>query len=128
MSAVLLDTNAFSMVLAGDSRLSVRVREMIESADRVLISAVSFYEIAQKVRIGKWAEMAPLIETMHERATEFGFDLIAITPAMARDAGMLDWSHRDPFDRMIAAVALQERVAVVSSDTAFDAVGVARVW
>lgn len=128
MSAFLLDTNAFSMVLAGDSRLSGRVREMIESADRILVSAVSFYEIAQKVRIGKWAQMEPLIETMHERAVEFGFDLIAITPAMARDAGMLDWSHRDPFDRMIAAVALQERVAVVSSDAAFDVVGVKRIW
>ena len=38
------------------------------------------------------------------------------------------WSHRDPFDRMIAAVALQERVAVVSADVVFEAVGVERVW
>jgi PIN domain nuclease of toxin-antitoxin system len=43
-------------------------------------------------------------------------------------AALLDWDHRDPFDRMIAAVALQERVAVVSADAAFEAVGVERVW
>lgn len=128
MSAFLLDTNAFSMVLAGDPRLSIRIRGMIEGADRVAVSAVSFYEIGQKVRIGKWAEMEPLIGGMHERAADLGFDLLAITPTVARDAGLLDWNHRDPFDRMIAAVALQERMAVVSSDAAFDAVGVERVW
>lgn len=128
MSAYLLDTNAFSMVLAGDPRLSPRVRALIEQADRVAVSAVTFYEIAQKVRIGKWAEMVPLIGNMHARAADLGFDLLAITPTVARDAGLLEWDHRDPFDRMIAAVALQERVAVVSSDAAFEAVGVARVW
>ncbi len=128
MSAYLLDTNAFSMVLAGDPRLSKRVRTMIENADRIAVSAISFYEIGQKVRIGKWAEMEPLVVDMHERAAEMGFDLVSITVGVARDAGLLDWSHRDPFDRIIAAVALQEGVAVVSSDAAFDAVGVERVW
>ena len=128
MNALLLDTNAFSMVLAGDPRLSGQVRRMIENADRVVVSAVSFYEIAQKVRIGKWAQMEPLVGGMHTRAAELGFDLVSITPAIAHEAGLLVWSHRDPFDRMIAATALQERVAVVSSNAAFEAVGVERVW
>jgi len=49
-----------------------------------------------------------------------------------RSAGRVAFSagapHRDPFDRMIAAAALQERVPLVSPDVAFDTVGVERVW
>lgn len=40
----------------------------------------------------------------------------------------MPWNHRDLFDRMIAATALQEGLPLVSSAGAFDAVGVVRVW
>ena len=40
----------------------------------------------------------------------------------------LPFHHRDPFDRMLAAQALAERLTVVSADETFDAYGVARVW
>ena len=36
--------------------------------------------------------------------------------------------HRDPFDRLLIAQAWQEGLTLVSSDTAFDAYGITRVW
>jgi PIN domain nuclease of toxin-antitoxin system len=44
-------------------------------------------------------------------------------------AGRLDWGHRDPFDRMLVAVAMTESLPLVSKDRAFAAVpGVRVIW
>jgi PIN domain nuclease of toxin-antitoxin system len=40
----------------------------------------------------------------------------------------LSFHHRDPFDRLLIAQAMEERLAVVSADASFDGYGVARVW
>jgi PIN domain nuclease of toxin-antitoxin system len=42
-------------------------------------------------------------------------------------AGTMEWPHRDPFDRCLAASALRRRISIVSADTIFDGV-VARIW
>jgi len=41
---------------------------------------------------------------------------------------LLDWDHRDPFDRMIAVVARQEDLLLISADAAFDGLGVEHLW
>ena len=125
---MLLDTGPLAMVIIGSDRLTEIAREAILSAERVMVSAISFYEIGQKVRIGKWPEMAAYAEKLDSLTAERGIEVLPLTSGQALRASLLDWSHRDPFDRIIAAVALQERVAVVSQDAAFEAVGVERVW
>ena len=42
-------------------------------------------------------------------------------------AGNIDWPHRDPFDRFLAASAMRRRVAIVSADPTFDSL-VTRIW
>lgn len=116
------------MVIIGSARITQTAREAILSADRVIVSAISFYEIGQKVRIGKWPEFEPFAADLEKLTAERGIEVLPLSASVSLRASLMDWSHRDPFDRMIAAVALQERVAVVSSDAAFDAVGVERVW
>ena len=128
VSGFLLDTNAFSMMLAGDPRLAENVRFRLEAAARLAVSVISFYEIGQKVRRGRWPEMAAFAADMQRRTNGYGYDIIPFSAAAAEMSSMMEWDHRDPFDRMIAAVALQERMPLVSSDVAFDAVGVERVW
>ena len=54
MTSYLLDTNAFSMALTDDPRLPKRAYDRMREADRLAVSAISFYEIGQKVRAGKW--------------------------------------------------------------------------
>ncbi|ARE42303.1 hypothetical protein RGUI_4277 (plasmid) [Rhodovulum sp. P5] len=128
MTALLLDTNAFAMVLTDDPRLPGTARDRIGASMRAAVSVMSFYEIGQKVRLGKWPEMAPHALGLVDRALADGFDLIPLSPAAALEAALLDWDHRDPFDRMIAVVARQEGLALVSADAAFDVLGLARVW
>ncbi|SEA63420.1 type II toxin-antitoxin system VapC family toxin [Rubrimonas cliftonensis] len=128
MTALLLDTGPFAMVLTDDPRLPATVRAQIERAERVALSVISFYEIGQKVRLGKWPAMAPFAGELLDRALADGFDPIPLSAATALSASLLDWDHRDPFDRIIAAAAQAEELPIVSPDTAFDAVGAQRLW
>jgi len=128
VTALLLDTGVFAMALTDDPRLPPTVRDRIEAANRVVLSVVSFYEIGQKVRLGKWPAMAPFAAGLLERAFEDGFDPIPLSPAVALSAALMEWQHRDPFDRLIAATALVEALPIVSPDVVFDAIGTLRVW
>ncbi len=116
------------MVLMDSPRLRARTRRALEAANSIQVSAISFYEIGQKARLGKWDEVAHLVPELEDHAKESGIEVLPLTATVSLAASQLDWPHRDPFDRMIAAVALQERVPVVSSDAAFEAAGVERVW
>ena len=116
MTPVLLDTNAFAMALTGDERLPTLAKDAILEASSASVSAITFYEIGQKVRLGKWDAMAPFVEKLVDIGMADGFDLISLNPKIALTATLLEWSHRDPFDRMIAATAIGEGLRLVSSD------------
>lgn len=109
-------------------RISAGTLEFVESCSRVLLSSVTFYEIGQKVRLGKWPSMEPYVRELESIAEKDGIEIMALTGGLALNASLLDWPHRDPFDRMIASSALQEKVPVVSSDAAFDQLGLERIW
>ncbi|MEM8654409.1 MAG: type II toxin-antitoxin system VapC family toxin [Pseudomonadota bacterium] len=128
MTGYLLDTNAFAMALTDDARLPAHTRALMAGATRLSVSAITFYEIGQKVRLGKWPEMSAHVQTLEDRAVTDGYDLLPLTADSAMAAAMLDWPHRDPFDRMIAAIARRDQLPILSSDTAFDAINVTRHW
>lgn len=128
MNGLLLDTNAFAMTLTDDPRLPQATRKRLLGASRVSLSVISLYEIGQKVRLGKWPGMEAHVAGLESRAREDGYDLVPLTPAAALEASMLDWSHRDPFDRLIATVARHEDMAIASSDAAFDELQLTRYW
>ena len=125
---VLLDTHAIAWAIRDDPALSEGARRAITNADAVLVSPASFYEIGQKVRLGRWPEMAPHIGTLPERLAEDGALVAPLTPAIALHASLMDWDHRDPFDRLIAATAEITGAQLVSRDAAFDGLPVRRVW
>lgn len=96
---------------------------------KLSISAITFYEFGQKVRLGKWDEMEPLASQLVSIALEVGFDLISLSARIATAASLLDWSHPDPFDGMIAAVAVEEGAGLISSGHAIDDLeNVNRLW
>ncbi len=101
---------------------------MLELADGLCMSTVSLYEIAQKVRLGKWAAMSPDVDSLDRAAEDIDIDLVPVNSQIAITAGLLDWSHRDPFDRIIAATAITLDLGLISADTAFDTLPLRRVW
>ena len=127
MSALLLDTHAWAWSFAGDDRLTASAVATIGQAETVLVSPISFFEIAQKVRLGKWPEMVQFVTQLPEILKRQGGSVAELGPAICVMAGMLDWPHRDPFDRLLAATALHYRLPILSVDTVFDEV-VTRRW
>ena len=127
MTAVLLDTHAWAWSLSGDRRLSPGAVASLEAAQTVYVSPISFFEIAQKVRLGKWPEMEPFAAGLAGLLRDQGGSVAGFEPAIAIAAGLMTWAHRDPFDRLLAATAMHYNLPLVSADTVFDGV-VSRVW
>lgn len=131
MAAVLLDTHAWVWSLLGDPRLSEDAHRAIREADAVQVSPISFFEIGQKVRIGKWPEMAPYAESLPQQLRAQGGLIAPLGPEICLRAGLMDWIHRDPFDRVLAATAEHSGIPLISMDAVFDTTGIAalrRIW
>ena len=120
MSSVLLDTHAWVWSFANDALLSSRARTAIREADTVYVSPISFFEIGQKVRTGRWPEMQGRVKELPAILKEQGGSIATLTPEICLDASTMDWEHRDPFDRLIVSTALALGVALVSKDRAFE--------
>lgn len=127
MKTILLDTHAWAWSLIGDGRLSEPALAAIDRAEIVLVSPISFFEIAQKVKQGEWSEMEPFVNHLGELLTEQGGSVAPLEPAICLNAAMIDWEHRDQFDRLIAATALYYGLPLVSADTIFDG-KIPRIW
>jgi len=127
VTSVLLDTHAWAWSLTDDDRLSPRALAAIKDADTVFVSPITFFEIAQKVRIGKWPEMVTFIGQLPSLLQSQGGVIAAFGPLICLEAGMMDWAHRDPFDRLLAATARHGTHLLVSADMVFDGI-VTRVW
>jgi len=121
--SVLLDTHVWVWTFLDSSRLSVAALDAIEGSDSVVVSAASFFEIAQKARVGKWPEITPHLGDLVGLLERQGGHTAGLSATQMLLAGTLDWDHRDPFDRMIAAAALDLGLPLVSRDTAFAAIG-----
>ncbi len=126
---VLLDTSTMLWWFAGDAKLSTSVRNLLSLGDTVLlVSAASAWEICTKVRIGKLPSGHDLCEDFLGIVTEHQLEPLAITVEHGRLAGRMAGTHKDPFDRILAAQALVEDVPLVTNDPAFAAFGVKVVW
>ena len=129
MTRLLLDTHAFLWWLAGDETLSVGAREAIgEEQDSVFVSAASIWEISTKHRLGKLPGASAIAGDLAGAVRGQGFVGLPIAIRHGQAAGALPGPHRDPFDRMLIAQAMLDDLVLVSSERAFDAYGVRRLW
>lgn len=87
-------------------------REVIANADVVFVSAASAWEAAIKASLGKLSIPAPF-ETGIDAS---GFERLDVTFPHAAEVANLPWHHRDPFDRLLVAQALTERLTLVTHD------------
>jgi PIN domain nuclease of toxin-antitoxin system len=127
---LLLDAHALIWWLSGDPRLSAVGREAIETAEAPLIGAGTLVEIAVKHSLGK----LDADEQWSEHAQADGFGVLAISWPHTACLQSLPYlkiagrTHRDPFDRLLAAQALSDATPVVTCDLAFAAYGVTTIW
>lgn len=126
---ILLDTHAFLWFIAGSNELSEKARELIEDENnRVFLSAASLWEMAIKVSLEKLTLSEPFETLIPEQLALNGVEILGITVAHTTQVAILPFHHRDPFDRLIIAQALEEQIPVISADDTFDKYGVTRIW
>lgn len=125
---LLLDTHAFIWFAADNSKLPKLVKRDIEKKDnKIFLSIASLWEMAIKIKIKK-LEIGFTIEQFIDLAEENGFIILPIETAHIIKLNTLKLHHRDPFDRIIAAQALNDKMHLVSADDIFDSYKVKRVW
>jgi PIN domain nuclease of toxin-antitoxin system len=123
---ILLDSHAVYWWTIGSDRLSTRAKALIEDKTNViLVSAVSFYELDNKMRLKK-LDLKP--QELRAAVTASGLQTLAISDLHAELAAAFDWEHRDPWDRILAAQTRLEHCTLLSTDVVFDAVLHERVW
>ncbi len=126
---LLLDTSALLWFWLGGRTLSRAIAHAITDRDNLVhVSPVSAMEIATKHRVGKLPGVENVLATFDEALQADGFLSLPLLNVHARLAGSIPGEHRDPFDRLLAAQAITEGLLMVSSDTAFDALGARRLW
>lgn len=118
---ILLDTHALLWYDLEPDRLTRSSRELIQRRDTiVLCSAASIYELWQKAMKKKSPIQPEHVESILRHIPVYGFSLIPIDVNHAGSAATLEWSNRDPFDRIIAAQAIAESYVLVTCDAAFS--------
>jgi PIN domain nuclease of toxin-antitoxin system len=126
---LLLDTQSLLWFVLDDSRLSETARESIVAADGIVfVSTASLWEIAIKISLGKYALPLPFAAFWDEQLLTNDFTLLPISVAHAARVADLLHYHRDPFDRLIIAQSLVEKIPVVSNDVLFADYGAERIW
>ena len=126
----LLDTHVALWALTEPARLGRAAREVIEQrSPRLAVSAVSAWEISTKHRLGKLPQADVLLAGYSKHLDRLGVIRLPVTEDHALLAGCLDWNHRDPFDRMLAAQAMIESMVIITGDPAFaGCAGVPTLW
>jgi PIN domain nuclease of toxin-antitoxin system len=128
MTDLLLDTHAFLWWVSADERLSPNARDAISSAEHVVVSDVSLWELTVKVSIGKLRLDPSAAEWFEHHTNRSRFRELSITRRHLADVALLPLLHRDPFDRLLIAQARVENLALVSSDAEIAKYDIRTLW
>jgi PIN domain nuclease of toxin-antitoxin system len=127
---LLLDTHVFLWAIAEPKRLSAKAKNAITKLEnQVFVSPVTAYELSYKHRLGRLPAGAAIVSSFGRQVSHLYAAEIGISAHHALAAGQLDWDHKDPFDRMLAAQAMVEGFTLVTADENIQAYGpVATLW
>ena len=113
---ILLDTHTFIWFFNGDEQLSFKAKKLIEdSKTRKFVSIASIWEVAIKIGLkklffdGNVSEVAELIE-------KNGFQILQISVGHTVAYEAMELVHRDPFDRILVAQAMVEKMTIITKD------------
>jgi len=130
MKRYLLDTHTLLWYDTDPSRIGKQaLRVLQKSRSQIFVSPISLFEMRLKQRRGRLPEAAPLLSDIQNMLRAYDFHALDLTCDQAILAAALDWKHHDPFDRMIAAQALSERLILLSADRQFASLpGLTTLW
>lgn len=112
---MLIDTHVALWLLDDSADLGPRARGTLLAAPALHVSAASLWEIAIKSGLGKLA----VPDDLPARMEQAGLQWLPVTPSHVWISRLLTGlPHRDPFDLLLCAQALEERLPLVTADQA----------
>jgi len=126
---LLVDTHVFLWWVEGDRALPAKVRAALANPENeCLISLVSAWELTIKASLGKLKLASPVQRYVVEHVTANGFRFLDIRMPHIGRVETLPAHHGDPFDRLLIAQALEEKLPIATADPIFSKYGVKRIW
>jgi PIN domain nuclease of toxin-antitoxin system len=128
MGRYLLDTHTAIWYFNGDKALSDTAKEIIlELSNQIYMSAVSAWELAIKINLGKLEFNGQVARFVHLAET-YGFSILPIKTMHLTVLEKLPLLHRDPFDRLLTATAIAEQMTFISADKNIAQYDLSVVW
>lgn len=126
---ILLDTHAFLWWIDDAPEISSRAKRLIaDPGTEVLLSLASVWEMAIKISLDKLKISSPLERFVPEQLSLNGFRYLDIDFPHISRVSVLPFHHRDPFDRLLIAQSLEEKLPILSADKTFRQYGVKTIW
>ncbi len=117
MTRLLLDTHVFIWAISEPRRLSTKARNaIVKLENQVFVSPVTAYELSYKHHQGKLPSGAAIVTSFARQVAHLLASELPVSAPHALAAGQLDWDHRDPFDRILAAQSIVEGLTLVTAD------------
>lgn len=112
----ILDTCSFIWYIETSDRLPESVRDLIDTTKYVSVSQATFWEIAIKQSIGKLDLDMSMFE-LEEKCKENHITILPLELAYFEKLKTMPLIHRDPFDRIIMATAIEEDLILLTNDS-----------
>jgi PIN domain nuclease of toxin-antitoxin system len=125
----LLDTHALLWLTTNQPQLSQKVKDIyLNVENEILLSAASLWELAIKSSLGKIHFEKGLEAFIDVHVKGNNIEILKIEIPHVIRIEKLPFHHRDPFDRLIIAQAIENNLRIISSDKTFDKYKIKRIW
>jgi PIN domain nuclease of toxin-antitoxin system len=116
---LLLDTHTFLWYITADPNLPAPFRTAIsDPANQVFLSVASVWEAVIKYNLGKLPLATPPADFLPRQRDAHGISSLPIDEGAMPPLAGLPPLHRDPFDRLLVAQALQHGLTIATVDPA----------
>jgi PIN domain nuclease of toxin-antitoxin system len=118
---IVLDTHIWFWLMSQEfGRFPSHWRDVIETAKEVGVSAISCYEVALAQQKGRLELPCATNQWLEDALEPSGIMIFPLTPQIVCRAVELSPVHKDPFDRLIIATALEYGAKLASVDSLFS--------
>jgi len=124
----LLDTHTAIWALGEKEKLSSSAKSIIDDVTIPLyVSIISAWEIAIKVSLGK-INFVGGSEFFLQKMQRNGIEVVNLKDSHIKIIEDLPFIHRDPFDRLIIATAIQEKLILLTAGENIQKYEVSWLW
>lgn len=126
---LLLDTCTFLWILEGSDKLSNESKkQFLDSHNQVFLSVISVWEIMVKFKLGRLPLPSSPRSFIAKQRETHGIESISLEETSIWQIENLPLYHKDPFDRMLIAQAIDQGLAILTPDELITQYPVKTMW